>query len=97
MKDYNTLDDFDFENKTMLLRVDFNRPINLCQRSHWQRIIRKEPIPFLLRLGTNALFIDWVIRSGSPILECTIRLGKPSWRGNRSEPWRQSSREAQRV
>jgi len=28
MKDYNTLDDFDFENKTVLLRVDFNMPLD---------------------------------------------------------------------
>jgi len=28
MKDYNTLDDFDFENKTVLLRVDFNLPLD---------------------------------------------------------------------
>jgi len=28
MKDYNTLDDFDFENKTILLRVDFNLPLD---------------------------------------------------------------------
>ncbi|PNX48680.1 MAG: phosphoglycerate kinase [Thermoplasmata archaeon M8B2D] len=28
MKDYNTMDDFDFENKTVLLRVDFNMPLN---------------------------------------------------------------------
>ena len=28
MKNYNTLDDFDFENKTVLLRVDFNMPLD---------------------------------------------------------------------
>jgi len=28
MKEYNTMDDFDFENKTVLLRVDFNMPLN---------------------------------------------------------------------
>ena len=28
MKDYNTLDDFDLENKTVLLRVDFNMPLD---------------------------------------------------------------------
>ena len=28
MKDYNTLDDFNFENKTVLLRVDFNMPLD---------------------------------------------------------------------
>jgi phosphoglycerate kinase len=28
MKEYNTLDDFDFENKTVLLRVDFNMPLD---------------------------------------------------------------------
>ena len=28
MKDYNTLDDFDVENKTVLLRVDFNMPLD---------------------------------------------------------------------
>jgi phosphoglycerate kinase len=28
MKDYNTLDDFNVENKTVLLRVDFNMPLN---------------------------------------------------------------------
>lgn len=28
MKDYNTLDDFDIENKTILLRVDFNIPLD---------------------------------------------------------------------
>ncbi|DAC72018.1 MAG TPA: phosphoglycerate kinase [Thermoplasmata archaeon] len=28
MKDYNTLDDFDIENKTVLLRVDFNMPLD---------------------------------------------------------------------
>ena len=27
MKDYNTLDDFNVENKTVLLRVDFNMPL----------------------------------------------------------------------
>ena len=28
MREYNTLDDFDFENKTVLLRVDFNMPLD---------------------------------------------------------------------
>ena len=28
MKEYNTLDDFNFENKTVLLRVDFNMPLD---------------------------------------------------------------------
>jgi len=28
MKDYNTLDDFKLENKTVLLRVDFNMPLD---------------------------------------------------------------------
>jgi phosphoglycerate kinase len=28
MKEYNTLDNFDFENKTILLRVDFNMPLD---------------------------------------------------------------------
>ena len=28
MKEYNTLDDFDVENKTVLLRVDFNMPLD---------------------------------------------------------------------
>jgi len=28
VKDYNTLDDFNFENKTVLLRVDFNMPLD---------------------------------------------------------------------
>ena len=28
MKNYNTLEDFDFENKTVLLRVDFNMPLD---------------------------------------------------------------------
>jgi len=28
MKEYNTLDDFDVENKTVLLRVDFNLPLD---------------------------------------------------------------------
>ena len=28
MKEYNTLDDFDIENKTVLLRVDFNMPLD---------------------------------------------------------------------
>jgi phosphoglycerate kinase len=28
MKEYNTLDDFEFENKTILLRVDFNMPLD---------------------------------------------------------------------
>jgi len=28
MEDYNTLDDFDLENKTVLLRVDFNMPLD---------------------------------------------------------------------
>jgi len=28
MREYNTLDDFNFENKTVLLRVDFNMPLN---------------------------------------------------------------------
>ena len=28
MKDYNTLDDFNVENKTVLLRVDFNMPLD---------------------------------------------------------------------
>lgn len=28
MKDYNTLDDYNFENKTVLLRVDFNMPLD---------------------------------------------------------------------
>jgi phosphoglycerate kinase len=28
MKDYNTLDDFNFKNKTVLLRVDFNMPLD---------------------------------------------------------------------
>ena len=28
MREYNTLDDFNFENKTVLLRVDFNMPLD---------------------------------------------------------------------
>ena len=28
MKEYNTLDDFELENKTVLLRVDFNMPLD---------------------------------------------------------------------
>jgi len=28
MKEFNTLDDFDVENKTVLLRVDFNMPLD---------------------------------------------------------------------
>ncbi len=28
MKEYNTLDDFNVENKTVLLRVDFNMPLD---------------------------------------------------------------------
>ncbi|RLF54536.1 MAG: phosphoglycerate kinase, partial [Thermoplasmata archaeon] len=28
MVDFNTLDDFDFEGKTVLLRVDFNLPLD---------------------------------------------------------------------
>ena len=28
MKEYNTLDDFNIENKTVLLRVDFNMPLD---------------------------------------------------------------------
>ena len=28
MRDYNTLDDFKLENKTVLLRVDFNMPLD---------------------------------------------------------------------
>ena len=28
MNNYNTLDDFNFENKTVLLRVDFNMPLD---------------------------------------------------------------------
>jgi len=28
MKEYNTLDDFDLHNKTVLLRVDFNMPLD---------------------------------------------------------------------
>ncbi|MCK5113052.1 MAG: phosphoglycerate kinase, partial [Thermoplasmatales archaeon] len=28
MKEYNTLDDFDVKNKTVLLRVDFNMPLD---------------------------------------------------------------------
>ncbi|MEF8849083.1 MAG: phosphoglycerate kinase, partial [Candidatus Thermoplasmatota archaeon] len=28
LEEYNTLDDFDFENKTVLLRVDFNMPLD---------------------------------------------------------------------
>ena len=28
MKEYNTLDDFNLENKTVLLRVDFNMPLD---------------------------------------------------------------------
>ncbi len=68
MNEYNTLDDFDFENKTVLLRVDFNMPLdkNTLDILDNTRIERVLPtIKELIDKGAKIVIIAHQGRKGS--------------------------------
>jgi len=68
MKDYHTLDDFDFEDKTVLLRVDFNMPLdkNTFEILDTTRIIRALPtITELIQKNAKTVILAHQGRQGS--------------------------------
>ncbi len=68
MKEYNTLDDFNFENKTVLLRVDFNMPLdkNTLNILDTTRIERALPtIKELIKKNAKTVIIAHQGRQGS--------------------------------
>jgi phosphoglycerate kinase len=68
LREYNTLDDFDFENKTVLLRVDFNMPLdkNTLNILDKTRIVRVLPtINELIKKNAKTVIIAHQGRQGS--------------------------------
>jgi phosphoglycerate kinase len=68
LREYNTLDDFNFENKTVLLRVDFNMPLdkNTLNILDKTRIVRVLPtINELIKKNAKTVIIAHQGRQGS--------------------------------